>query len=566
MWLDGLLHLAPFCQSKAIVDMELYQYERLPQPGEKSSEIRLAQLKQGSATDDIRILIHKYTMWFSTDKQITQLPFQAFSYTWGDPKDTAMIAVEVKPREDRCDFDTSLRSLSVTKNLATALKHMRSAMRDYFFWIDAICIDQGTDEEALQERAWQVRLMHHIYKSAGGVVVWLGPEADDSDYAIEYLRALASTISVDWKSFGVLTPEGVPTGPMQLWYNGSHLSREHRAVVALLERLWFTRVWITQEALLANEDQSLVLCGTSSLPFSEFRRSIHCITHLMGFDITAPDFEKQQEAGAVAGGIAQRSYSDIPNLMMRVRRSQCYDGRDKVYGNLGIVAESNDKTLAASILVDYSPANTTERVYMDFFKCYHERYSTLRLLTEAGLCQGSDMRPTWVPDWRQAVTCVDWSLESANSHFARAECNFLEEHVLSVLGISAAHVVETYVMNVGNPTVPDEEWCREILNLLIRWAEGQDFEPFMERFVRALCSPLNTRRLESLPSRRQNIKEYLQRIVAEHNESLHPITARLTSPDDVLSDEDAKELRKTIRFLKMYRLPFLRCSDGHVGL
>lgn len=41
-------------------------------------------------------------------------------------------------------------------------------------WVDAICINQGKDKEATDERSLQVSRMNEIYTQATEVVVWLG--------------------------------------------------------------------------------------------------------------------------------------------------------------------------------------------------------------------------------------------------------------------------------------------------------------------------------------------------------------------------------------------------------
>lgn len=60
-------------------------------------------------------------------------------------------------------------------------------------WVDAVCINQCDDEERYQ----QVARMADIYSSAAKVVIWLGPEADNSTAAIESSKTLASKIHVD---------------------------------------------------------------------------------------------------------------------------------------------------------------------------------------------------------------------------------------------------------------------------------------------------------------------------------------------------------------------------------
>ena len=67
----------------------------------------------------------------------------------------------------------------MTRNLAEALQYLRYENRPCVLWIDAICVDQNN----IPERGHQVVRMAAIYPQASRVVVWLGPERDDSALA-----------------------------------------------------------------------------------------------------------------------------------------------------------------------------------------------------------------------------------------------------------------------------------------------------------------------------------------------------------------------------------------------
>jgi hypothetical protein len=91
-------------------------------------------------------------------------------------------------------------------------------------WIDAICIDQ----ENLKERGQQVRLMAGIYTKASRVLVWLGETADNSDQALlEIVRIAAENEPLD--SVNDRTTQ--------------------EAILALLKRSWFQRIWVSKETL-----------------------------------------------------------------------------------------------------------------------------------------------------------------------------------------------------------------------------------------------------------------------------------------------------------------------------
>ena len=100
-------------------------------------------------------------------------PYKALSYSWGWPERTAPV---------KCNG----AELLVPPSLSDALRHMRSIKDPYWYWCDAIRIDQ----ENLAEKAHQVQQMLTIFAKAEEVIAWLGlPDSDCINKAqiIEYV-------------------------------------------------------------------------------------------------------------------------------------------------------------------------------------------------------------------------------------------------------------------------------------------------------------------------------------------------------------------------------------------
>ncbi|KAF3031840.1 hypothetical protein E8E12_001761 [Didymella heteroderae] len=77
--------------------------------------------------------------------------------------------------------------LLIGKNLASFLQHIRDTERpSETMWIDAICINQAD----IRERNIHVVKMGDIYRKADKVIVWLGPQYDDSDLALQLLKTM----------------------------------------------------------------------------------------------------------------------------------------------------------------------------------------------------------------------------------------------------------------------------------------------------------------------------------------------------------------------------------------
>lgn len=93
---------------------ELYQHEALP----TKTSFRVFELLPGVEGDPISCLLRS-VHW-------ANLPaYEAISYAWGNPKARAPVIVDGK-------------SLDVTVNLQTALKHFRYQDRSRVLWADAI--------------------------------------------------------------------------------------------------------------------------------------------------------------------------------------------------------------------------------------------------------------------------------------------------------------------------------------------------------------------------------------------------------------------------------------------
>jgi hypothetical protein len=78
----------------------------------------------------------------------------------------------------------NLAKLSLTTNLAAAIRHVRLPQEALTFWSDAVCINQSSD----LEKNLQVALMGKTYSSAQDVLIWLGPAKDHSDLSWRLLQ------------------------------------------------------------------------------------------------------------------------------------------------------------------------------------------------------------------------------------------------------------------------------------------------------------------------------------------------------------------------------------------
>jgi hypothetical protein len=210
MWATGMLCLCIFIASAAVIYKQVakripYRYSSLP-PGKDS--VRLLRLMpHEDETADIQCELFEYSLQNSC-KGIHL--YEALSYVWGNP-------------DEKLPIFLHKHSFDVTVNLHAALLRLRNHSIERILWVDAICINQANQEE----KEYQIQLMAKIYSQSNRVVVSLGEAADDSDLALEEIRAAGGK-----KSASSLNNKTI-----------------QQAVLALLQRPWFRRIWVREQTL-----------------------------------------------------------------------------------------------------------------------------------------------------------------------------------------------------------------------------------------------------------------------------------------------------------------------------
>jgi len=182
--------------------MSSYQHLQLPSEGEY---IRLlCLLPNKSKAEPLQCKIHDYSLWTFG---LRTHRYEALSYVWGDPNETLPIYINNS-------------QFLITTNLHAALTRLRDHTFERILWADAICIDQ----KDLEEQSQQVQLMASIYSNAHRVIVWLGNETEDSNRAFKDIQLVA---------------------------NGERSRQEinQQAILSLLQRAWFQRIWVRNKRL-----------------------------------------------------------------------------------------------------------------------------------------------------------------------------------------------------------------------------------------------------------------------------------------------------------------------------
>jgi hypothetical protein len=242
--------------------------------------------------------------------------------------------------------------------------------------------------------------MTYIYSRAVSVAIWLGPEADDSNMAMQTLSEVTVQDTDGESMYSLLASE---LGKAQL-----------SSVVALFEREYWSRLWVVQEVFNAQEIN--VYCGADSLPWAVYRLASEVFWNhksLVDFYFPGGHSLTGQRASSTqftySQVLAYHGPSGIPDVasfqglgeeslleVMRVcRRKSSADPRDKVYGILGLLPEE----IRNEFPVDYNLS--VKEIYVrvfDYLLCTTERLDVLCEAVHFPLHTSSNL-PSWVPDW-----------------------------------------------------------------------------------------------------------------------------------------------------------------------
>ncbi|KUL81565.1 hypothetical protein ZTR_09192 [Talaromyces verruculosus] len=239
-------------------------------------------------------------------------PFTAISYAWGVDKaqDFPLFIVNDNTCQEKA---ANSEAIQITPQLYAALRRIRDPREPILVWADQICINQMDKDEKSQ----QVRQMGDIYRKSKLTVIWLGEEDSDKDIIETIFNKLRSTpfnsLKEDVKMMSELIDVKGPThllAPEQL---GRH------AVERLLNRTWFSRVWVFEESVVSKEVE--VRYGSLSLSLSDL------------FRLTRAVFTAENFVGGYPRSIAKRTVGFDTLYLVQHSRGGCGDSecpRDKV--------------------------------------------------------------------------------------------------------------------------------------------------------------------------------------------------------------------------------------------
>lgn len=315
--------------------MNHYQY--IPLPGER--HIRVLELHPGARDEPLHGTLSDVSLDDSS------LEFEALSYVWG------------AGYEDEGTVDLGGgQCLKLRPNLRDALYYLRHESMPRKLWIDAICINQHD----ISERGNQVMLMAEIYARCTSVLIWLGLPGPHSQLGLEVLAFLAS-------SDARIGSGGAP-------WDYLPSSEVEAALQDILERQYFQRVWVVQEAALAAHITMHV--GRMAIAWSRRARTRRFLARVKMTELS-PSWQHSNELRRVdfrpirelleqslAAEAKRHGTVEVPSLLdvvHSIRHRQVADPRDRIYGVISLVTPAE----VSSLVPDYSL--TWEETYRRFY-------------------------------------------------------------------------------------------------------------------------------------------------------------------------------------------------------
>lgn len=277
----------------------------LPQPTAREPNVQTMASTTTRSTD----VIIACSMFKVNVEELSHQPFNALSYTWGEPTPSRGILVDG-------------RSFRIRQNLWEFLEIASTDPELYSLplWIDQICIDQSSNAEKSQ----QVQDMHNLFLKAARVFMWLGQLDDAASSMMEALnRGRFSDFIGD-------TSDSCPPGSM---------ARKRRdLLVSFMNREYWRRLWIIQEVLIGPASQKLMICGKYKVAWE----------HLVQFTMDLNERETERNAWGLMIGTdaapiiewtfyrAEHQGQSLADLVMAFSTRECMEERDKVYALLGL--------------------------------------------------------------------------------------------------------------------------------------------------------------------------------------------------------------------------------------
>ncbi|KND87674.1 Heterokaryon incompatibility protein 6, OR allele [Tolypocladium ophioglossoides CBS 100239] len=350
--------------------------------------------------------------------------YDALSYPWDVPAH-----LKAPNRQIIVEAEGGSYRLCVYRPLELALLHLLAnnfTTRPLF--VDQICINQDNDAE----KSHQVQLMRDIYAKCARTVVWLGPATRASAQYFDYVheiahegvmsRVMGPRLAHFMHVFDAVMDPSLEVNEEEREDRDDLLDMIRRfghrfpvdGYADVLDRRWFNRLWIIQEACLA--PVVVFVCGNHSLCFECFRAGALFYslynTHWVRGRSQATAQHEFRRRNAIFGKTAglTRISQERRAIHRRGTRQGLYDlvlkyninddqakirsslAEDRIFGLLGLAAD--DDPLRQRVRVRYKEV---VQMYTEVAALLLEQSIDTLLFTQFPKRTGN--LPSWVPDW-----------------------------------------------------------------------------------------------------------------------------------------------------------------------
>ncbi|KAE9378810.1 hypothetical protein N431DRAFT_450747 [Stipitochalara longipes BDJ] len=371
---------------------------------ESRSEIRLATLcpPSDSSSGMIQCTLRSCSL--------NELPkYWALSYVWGDTN-------------HQVPFLLDGRLYPITVNLRDALLQLCLEVESSnALWVDSICIDQ----EIVQEKEWQVRMMGRVYSLAFQVHIWLGPGNTHTTLAMRFIQ-----VSATWQSKKSAESEFDLEQYLQICeefledldFTTGQANDLSKSINELLSgRSYWGRAWTFQELCLARS--GWLWCGDNRIRIPYIQKFFHChrslrlhlpnrkpaqvkertwalVTRLYHLNSTA--WVAITSARTLVKTDNRRSpWVEVQKILSVTHNRKASNPLDHIYSILGLVNPG--------VKVDYSvsAAELFKYVCVHMHRELKELPRAARsLFSLSGRCMHSanSTLPSWVVDWPQVAS------------------------------------------------------------------------------------------------------------------------------------------------------------------